>query len=96
MNQKEYTLSIKINDKQKIIGLSVFDTKNNLKYTGEKIIKDYSSDLSFYLANFQSDPHLINIDEKTFNQFLKADFRDIKDMFLIDFYKKYNFEEFIL
>jgi hypothetical protein len=96
MNQKEYTLSIKINDNQKIIGLSVFDTKNNLKYTGEKIIKDYSSDLSFYLANFQSDLHLINIDEKTFNQFLKADFRDIKDMFLIDFYKKYNFEEFIL
>jgi hypothetical protein len=96
MNQKEYTLSIKINDKQKITGLSVFDIKNNLKYTGEKIIKDYCSDLSFYLANFKSDSHLINIDEKTFNEFLKADFRDIKDMFLIDFYKKYKFEEFVL
>lgn len=97
MKTDKYELRLRMDDTDKIIGLSLFDFANNVKYSGEKIIKNYKNELPLHFWINESDNiKVININQNLFNDLLDNDFRKIKNMDLIDFFKKFKIEELAL
>lgn len=97
MKNVSYKLKLKMNTNDKIIGLSLFDFNKNIKYAGEKIIKDYQTPLPLYQWTNQNDNiRLVDINEGLFNDLLNSDFRKIENMNVIDFFKKFKIEELAL